>query len=197
MESSDNIAVQILDYPCLSDWQRCKMLALATQGTESSKPPTKEWKIKMLRAEHSPIRTLRFLISMEIPYYSSVHFCRHKIGVEHYVRSQRTDRNPGKPDRDSLPQGATVTHIMEINAPELMQMARMRLCGKADPMTRRVMQEIRRKVIEVCPEMEEFLVPKCRYLKGCNEIHPCGAWDIPENICQDRSRQDSEAPDGR
>lgn len=54
--------------------------------------PSDEWKRRILDAGHSPIRTLMFTVRMEIPYYVSVHFVRHKVGVEHYVRSQRNDR---------------------------------------------------------------------------------------------------------
>ena len=168
------IAVEILEHPEEKDWARCRMLALATQGKESSKPVSDEWKKAMLRAGHSPIRTLRFLVKMDIPYYCSVHLCRHKIGVEHFVRSQRTDRNPTGEDRSQFPQGAMVTHVMEINAQALMQMAHMRLCNKADIATRSAVRMLCQKITELNPEFKEFLVPKCLYLRGCNEIYPCG-----------------------
>lgn len=45
------------------------------------------------RLEHSPIRTQEYLIKMEgIPSFVSGHFCRHKIGCEHYVQTNRDDR---------------------------------------------------------------------------------------------------------
>ena len=55
-------------------------------------PEIIELKKKYLTSEHSPIRYLRFIIRMEIPYCNSVHFVRHKLGVEHFVQSQRNDR---------------------------------------------------------------------------------------------------------
>jgi hypothetical protein len=57
-----------------------------------------------------------------------------------------------------------------------MQMASMRLCGQASDETREVMQAICRAVIEVNPEFEPFLVPKCMKSPGafyCNEFRPC------------------------
>lgn len=171
------VSVEIIEHPQESDWIRCRMLALATQGKELVNHVSDDWKVKILRAEHSPIRTLRFLVKMYIPYYCSVHLCRHKIGVEHFVRSQRTDRNPTGEDRALFLQGAYVNHFMEINAQALMQMAHVRLCNKADISTRHIMQMLCDKVIALNPEFKDLLVPKCRYLQGCNEMYPCGKTD--------------------
>ena len=166
--------IEILEHPEEKDWQRCKLLALATQGKESTKPVEEEWKIKMIRAEHSPIRTLRFLIRMEIPYFCSVHFVRHKVGVEHFVKSQRKPEDGLNPARGKETQDVLVTHTMEINAQALMQMARMRLCNKADETTQQIMGMIVAAVNNLNPEFKDFLVPKCQYLHGCNEMKPCG-----------------------
>lgn len=165
--------VEVLRYPTEDDWLRCKLLAISTSGMKHAKTAGSEWRKKILRCEHSPIRTLMFTIRMEIPYYVSVHFCRHKYGVEHYVSSQRNDRQD-KYDRLEAPQAALVTHVMDVNAQALMQIARKRLCGKADPATRKVMQEIVEAVVKVAPEFEEFLVPQCKYFHECKEFQPCG-----------------------
>lgn len=170
--------VEIVRYPTKEDWKRCKMLALITMGIYDSNPDVTEgWKHKILQAEHSPIRTLMFTIMVRLPYYSSVHFVRHKFGVEHYVGSQRNDRQHNC-DRREAPQGTEVVHVFDINAQELMSMARRRLCGKADVETRRFMALICSEVIKVCPEFTPFLVPMCTYRGGCPEMKPCGA-DIP------------------
>lgn len=168
------ISVEVLRHPTDEDWGRCKMLALNTIGKKyAGSEVTDEWKRKILRSEHSPIRTLMFTIRMEIPYWVSVHFCRHKYGVEHFVTSQRNDRQD-KYDRTSAPQGAMVTHVMDINAQELIQMARMRLCRQASVETTLVMTEIRDAVVQTNPEFAPFLVPKCIAHGGCNEFKPCG-----------------------
>jgi hypothetical protein len=132
------VNVEVLRTPNDEDWERCKMLALNTVSKTFSGEVTEEWRRKILRSEHSPIRTLMFTVRMEVPYYVSVHFSRHKYGVEHYVTSQRNDRQ-SEYDRKKAPQDAPVVHIMDINAQELMFMARRRLCGMADPATRQVM----------------------------------------------------------
>lgn len=173
------MTVEILRHPTEEDWQRCRMLALATVGMGCSGEVSDEWKHKILRAEHSPIRTLMFTIRMEVPYWVSVHFVRHKYGVEHYVRSQRNDRQSAY-DRTKAPQDAPVTHIMDVNAQELMQMARMRLCNQASPQTRGVMEEICKAVVQLNPEFDGLLVPKCVAYRGCDEYRPCGRYERGE-----------------
>ena len=164
--------VTLLRVPTEEDWLRCKQLALVTVGKNAITPPTQEWKKKLLTCEHSPIRTLMFTISMEVPYWVSVHYVRHKYGVEHFVRSQRTDRT-GE-DRNEKRQDETVTHIMDVNAQELIFMARRRLCGMASRETREVMQEIVRQVVEACPEFEGVLVRNCKYMGRCPEMNNDG-----------------------
>lgn len=171
-----DVKVEILRHPTDGDWERCKVLAMNTIGKNWSGAVSDDWKCKILKAEHSPIRTLMFTVKMEVPYWVSVHFCRHKFGVEHYVTSQRNDRQSAY-DRTQAPQGELVWHIMDINAQELIQMAHMRLCGQASEETRMAMQAICRAVLETNPEFKPFLVPKCRAIDKvfyCNEFKPCG-----------------------
>ena len=166
--------VEILKYPTAEDWMLCKQCTLNTVGKKSTKLPNNEWKHKLLLSEHSPIRTLNFCIKMIIPYYVSVHFCRHFTGVTHFVQSQRNDRQDNY-DRTKAPQDAMVSHIMYVNAQELMFMARRRLCMQADPFTRAVMQEIVKQVIETNPEFKNTLEPMCFYRGGrCTEFNCCG-----------------------
>lgn len=170
---SDKMEIKILRYPTQEDWLRCKTLALNTVSKIAVNQPDGKWKYQILKCEHSPIRTLMFTIKMEIPYYVSVHFVRHKYGVEHYVQSQRNDRQSNY-DRNKAPQDSPVTHIMDINAQELIFMAHKRLCMQADVTTRKVMQMIVEKVLETNPEFKPFLVPSCEYYNECREMFPCG-----------------------
>ena len=62
-----------------------------------------------------------------------------------------------------------------VNAEALMNMARKRLCTKASPETRQVMQEIKKAVAAVDPALAEHLVPTCIYRGGiCPEPNSCG-----------------------
>lgn len=170
------MTIEILRYPTAADWMRCKELALNTMGKRAMNAPTDEWKRKILTAEHSPIRTLMFTVRMKIPYYVSVHFCRHKFGVEHYVSTQRNDRQD-ECDRNTARQDRTVTHIMDLNAAALIATAQKRLCYQADPVTKSVMEEIRSEVIRLCPEFGGILVLSCEYRGKCPEMVSCGYFE--------------------
>lgn len=167
--------VELIKYPTESDWQLCKTLTLNTIGKKySGKEITSEWKTKILKAGHSPIRSLIFVFRLEIPYWVSVHLVRHKIGVEHFVQSQRNDRQ-NQYDRETAPQGAMVSHCIMLNAESLITISHKRLCNQASKETREVVQEMCNQAVKVCPELDGLLVPMCIYRGGqCSEFFPCG-----------------------
>lgn len=168
----DKMKIELLKYPNEQDWKWVKTCTLNTIGKVSTTLPTEEWKQKIIESEHSPIRELWFGVRMTIPYWVSVHFVRHHIGINHYVQTQRTDRTGI--DRNELRQGEMVSHIMSVNAQELVFMAHKRLCKQASPETREVMKMIVDEVIKVCPQMKSVLVPLCKYRNGkCTEFFPC------------------------
>ena len=175
------IKVTTLKNPTDEDWLLCKRCALNTIGKDTYNLPTEEWKRKILKAEHSPIRTLWFAFKIEMPYWVSVHFVRHKYGIEHFVQSQRDDRANNNIPRTEKPQGEMVSHIMYVNAQELMFMARRRLCNQASAETRKIMIMIVKEVLETNPEFKGLLVPMCRYQGRCPEIMPCGKF-VPIDV---------------
>jgi len=123
------------------------------------------------KMEHSPIRTQEFIISMRVPAFVSVHFVRHKIGVEHFVGSNRADLGgDSKADR-----WTPTNHVMKVNAAALIAMSRLRLCKKASEETQETMRLIRVAVGKVDHHLAKFMVPNCIYRNGlCG--HPCGAF---------------------
>ena len=164
--------VEVLKYPTENDLLWVKQCTLNTVGKSTTKAPTEEWIKKLVEAEHSPMRELWFGVRMEIPYWVSVHFVRHHIGVNHYIQTQRTDRTGV--NRSEKPQGEIVSHIMSVNAQELVFMSHKRLCKQASEETQAVMREIVKKVVEVAPYMKSVLVPLCAYRNGkCTEMFPC------------------------
>lgn len=169
-----DMKVEVLRHPTDTDWAWVKTCTLNTVGKKTTNVPTDQWRVKLLEAEHSPIRELWFGIRMTIPYWVSVHFVRHHIGVNHYVQSQRNDRQSAY-DRNKAPQDELVSHIMSVNGAELVQMAHKRLCGQASVETRTVMQMIVDEVLKTSPEFKSVLVPLCDYRNGkCTEFYPCG-----------------------
>lgn len=155
------------------NWQAVKDAAMNTVGKDSGKYPTSAWKRKILLAEHSPIRRLTFTIRMtDLPYWQSVHICRHKIGIEHWVRTQRSDRTGV--DRSKLPQDAPVEHTIEVNAQALISISRRRLCHQAAPETRQAWKAVLNTLAEHEPELRSVCVKNCIYQGFCPEMKSCG-----------------------
>jgi len=90
----DNPKPFIRHLKILGSWRDVADAARTTiRMPEGQKEPSSRWKKRILLAEHSPIRKL--LVSWKwsnLPYWVSVHFVRHKYGIEHFVSTQRTDR---------------------------------------------------------------------------------------------------------
>lgn len=156
-----------------NNWLQVKQLAFRTIGKETEKEPTPRWKTKMLLCQHSPIRSLVLTITLaDIPYWVSVHLTRHKIGCEHYVQTQRTDRTGI--DRDELPQGALVTHTMVINAESVINVSRKRLCYQASKETREIWEEVVEQLWDIEPELASVCKMDCIYRGKCFEFKSCG-----------------------
>lgn len=168
-----DFTVKILEYPTERDWLEVKRRCAVTVGLKAVNPPDSEWKRKILEARHSPIRYLRFSFYLEIPYWVSVHLCRH-IHAQPYVRSQRNDRQD-EYDRNAARQDQVVSMIWDMNAEELMVIANKRLCNKASVETRLVVHEMCNQAQQVCSELNGLLVPACVYNGGvCHEMNSCG-----------------------
>lgn len=127
---------------------------------------------RMYKAEHSPIRTQMYWVEMyDIPTFVSVHLVRHKVGVEHFVKSNRHDRGGDEEATRLTP----VNHAMLINAQSLINMARKRMCSKASYETRDVFNEIVNALKTVDYDLAMCLMPDCMYRGNlCYEFQSCG-----------------------
>ena len=131
------------------------------------------WKRRMLLAEHSPIRKL--VVNWKwynLKSWVSVHFVRHKYGIEHFVQSQRPDRKG--PNRDDAPQSTLINHECEANAQAIINISRKRLCGQAMPETKDAWDEFLSALEVVEPELVRASVPECVYRGWCYEYNSCG-----------------------
>jgi len=97
-----------------SQWELAHDSAMVTANIDrETGEPTEKWKKRILLAEHSPIRQLTFNVLMsEIKSWVSVHITRHKIGIEHFVSTRRTDRTGI--NRDELRQDELVNHQISL-----------------------------------------------------------------------------------
>ena len=137
----------------------------------SGKTVLADWD-RMLHSEHSPIRTVMYRVDLiDIPSFVSVHFSRHKVGVEHFVKSLREDRGGTGVEGRWSP----VNHTMILNAQSLMSIARRRLCRQASKETRMTMEAISKSVSMLDDVLFKHLVPMCDYRGGvCHEFRCCG-----------------------
>lgn len=164
----------------IDNWMNVKRSARTTiskDGTGSY--PTPGWKKTILLAEHSPIRRIRFSWRWEnLKSWISVHFVRHKFGIEHWVSTQRSDRTGV--DRDHSPQDTPVLHECEANAQALIFISRRRLCSQAHPETRAAWREVKDEITKIDPVLGSVMVPECVYRGFCPEFHSCGYADTED-----------------
>lgn len=156
------------------DWLEVVNRARITVNKEElNKEPSDTFKKKILMAEHSPIRSLIFCFKISnLKSWIATHLVRHHIGVEKFVRTQRTDRTGI--DRNELPQGAEVEMELEANTQALINIARKRLCTQASSETREVVQAMKEKVAKVEPLVANIMVKECIYRGFCPEMWSCG-----------------------
>lgn len=155
------------------NWQDVKDSTMNTIGKTTGKYPDSNWKRRLLLSEHSPIRRIKFYWRWkDIKSWVSVHFVRHKIGIEHWVTTQRTDRTGV--NRDELPQGALVNHACEADAQTLINISRKRLCSCASLETRKAWQKVKDEVAKTEPELARCMVKDCIYRGHCYEFNSCG-----------------------
>jgi len=160
-------------------WSNVSEAMRTTINEAGSRVYSTKWCKRLLLAEHTPLRLISFFWRWEkLPYWVSVHFTRHKIGVEHFVRTQRTDRTGI--NRNLEMQGAFVEHMVKANVQALINMARKRLCRNASPETRYAFLLVKHRMEEYDDAVASVLVPECVYRGFCPEIEPCGHSKSPE-----------------
>ena len=177
MQESDSEPVKISYFKADFSWREIADAARTTiRMKEGEKEPSSTWKRRMLQAEHSPIRLMQFKWKwVNLKYWVSVHFVRHKIGIEHFVSTQRTDRTGV--DREEAYQGAPVHHQCCANAQSIIFISRKRLCTQASTETRAAWKLVLDEIEKCEPELRSLCVPECVYRGFCPEFKPCGYCD--------------------
>lgn len=160
----------------LTSWELVVDRARTTAWKDSlGHEPSRDFKMKAIMCCHSPLRVLRFLIELKgIPYWLSTHLVRHGLAT-HFVSSQRPDRSPTGESRHNLPQDALVNHDIELNAEEIINISKRRLCHKAAKETREVWEKVVEELHNIGEvELAAFCKPQCWWYSGCIEPQSCG-----------------------
>lgn len=158
----------------IGTWRDVADAARTTINLEAGEgEPSSSWKRRMLLCEHSPIRKIHIAWKwLNIMYWVSVHYVRHKFGIEHWVRSQRTDRTGV--NRADLTQNALVEHEVEADAQAIINISRRRLCMQASVETQHAWWLVLDKLKEKEPELVSVCVKDCVYRGWCYEYKSCG-----------------------
>lgn len=140
--------------------------------------PSVKWKKKIIKAEHSPLRCLMFNIDFyDIPNYVSVHFVRHHIGVQPFVSTSRPDIDGKQIPREEQKKTDPVNMRLFINAQEIINISRQRLCNKAEDETRKIWRQVIEELRKTEPELANACIPNCIYHGFCPEFKSCGLAD--------------------
>ena len=189
-EISSGFKVSIAyQYDSEAMWREVRHRSRTTVGKDDlDKPVSDEFKRTALISQHSPIRELRFAVSMKnIPTYVAQQYSRHRISIEgstdflaedvnphdceHYVRTQRTDRT----GHERPGQDAPVNYDFTTNAQGLIDMSKKRLCAAADPMARNIWKILKSEVALIEPVLAELMAQPCVWYGFCNELRvKCG-----------------------
>lgn len=165
----------------IGTWRDVADAARTTIGMDpGTGDPSDEWKRSIILSEHSPIRIMTFHWKWtDLPSWVSTHFVRHHVGITHYVKTQRSDRTGI--ERDDLPQSAPVTHECYANVQALINIARVRLCGKASKETMMAFIAVVNHIRKIDPIVAEAMKPNCEYRNMCSEFESCGWWERVKN----------------
>lgn len=173
MENQDNEKKVIVRR--ITSWNEVLNAARFTQrkpmvGSE----PSDRFKWNIIKAEHSPLRALMFTIDFyDIPYYASVHLCRH-VHAQPFVSTSRPDIDGTMKPRGEQKKSDPVNMRLLLNAQEIINISRARLCQRAESTTRNLWQQAVRELQVIEPMLACACVPNCIYRGLCPELKSCG-----------------------
>lgn len=154
-------------------------LAIEAMRTTSGKNTREDklaiWKSLLVSTggvAHSPVRAVRYRVKVEgISYWVAMHYRTHHVGIDPYIKSQRSNKERGTTEQNSL-----VDMILDINANALITIGKARTCLKAATETRLVMSGIK-EVLFSGDEFDQYLAqvicPPCKWYEKCFEPKPC------------------------
>lgn len=159
----------------ITSWADALNAARFTQRKELiSGEPSIHWKKKLIKAEHSPLRCVMFNIDFyDIPYYISVHLCRH-IHAQPFVSTSRPDIDGKQKPREEQRKTDLVNMRLFLNAQEIINISKVRLCNKAEALTRAIWNEVIEELSKIESELANACRPSCFYRHLCPEFKSCG-----------------------
>lgn len=81
---------------------------------------------------------------------------------------------PAEDARSILPNAAASSLVASLNLRELIHLANLRLCTRAQLEIRQMVKAMCDEVVKIEPWLADYLVPKCQKLGYCDEHKSCG-----------------------
>ncbi len=162
----------------VTSWKDVLNAARFTQRKELlDKEPSVEFKKNIIKSEHSPLRCLMFNIDFyDIPNYVSVHLVRH-VHSQPFVSTSRPDIDGKQIPREEQKKTDPVNMRLFLNAQEIINISKARLCNKAESETRKIWNEVIFELRKIEPELANACIPNCIYRGFCPEFKSCGFTD--------------------
>jgi thymidylate synthase ThyX len=162
----------------VTSWTDVLNAARFTQRKEClDKEPSVEFKKRIIKAEHSPLRCLMFNIDFyNIPNYVSVHLVRH-VHTQPFVSTSRPDIDGKQVPREEQKKVDPVNMRLFLNAQEIINISKVRLCNRAEVKTREIWRQVIEELRKTEPELANACVPNCIYRGFCPEFKSCGLTD--------------------
>lgn len=175
-----------INVKCKTSWNDVLNAARFTQNLAPlMKEPSENFKEDMIVAEHSPLRLLEFeIIIKDIPYCNMGHLVRH-VHAQPFVSTSRGDITGV--DRSTRKQTDPVNMILYMNAQELINISKVRLCNRADKVTRLAWNMVIDELSKIEPILARYCVPSCLYRGFCPEMKCCG-YTNTEGYQEDRKK---------
>lgn len=170
----------------VTSWTDVLNAARFTQRKEPrSGEPSVAWKKKIIKSEHSPLRCLMFNIDLyDIPRYVSDHLVRH-VHAQPFVSTGRSDVLKENLPREEQRMTDLYNTRLFLNAQEIINISKVRLCNKAEKETRKIWSQVIEELRKIEPELANACVPNCLYRGHCPEIKSCGIADgelFPQHV---------------
>lgn len=139
--------------------------------------PSINWKKKIIKSEHSPLRCLMFNIDFyDIPRFVSDHLVRH-VHAQPFVSTGRSDVLNTNLPREEQRMTDLYNMRLFLNAQEIINISKVRLCNKAEARTKYIWKQVIEELRKIEPELAMACVPSCIYRGHCPEIKSCGFSD--------------------
>lgn len=101
------------------------------------------------------------------------HFVRH-VHAQPFVSTSRPDITGSKVSRHDMRQDELVNLQLSLNAQEIINISKLRLCSKAARETREIWYKVLDELVRIEPYLASACVPLCIYRGCCPEQKSCG-----------------------